>query len=154
MNHHLAFFFKKSNFAQILKILKMSTIFTKIINGEIPCYKIAENDDYFAFLDINPMAKGHTLVVTKAEVDYIINLTEEQTKGLFAFVRRIALALKKLVPCKTVSIFVLGIDVPHTHVHLIPFNTIEDVNFKKPALKLSKEEFEHIAQQISANVEL
>lgn len=132
----------------------MSTIFTKIINGEIPCYKIAEDDKYFAFLDINPLAKGHTLVIPKMEVDYIFDLDPQTLQGLFAFAQKVALAIGQMVDCKKVGIAVIGLEVPHAHVHLVPINGIYDIDFSKPKLKLTKEEFEELTAKISQKVAL
>jgi histidine triad (HIT) family protein len=130
----------------------MSTIFTKIIKGEIPCYKIAEDDKYFAFLDINPLKAGHTLVVPKKETDYLFDLEDDQLAGLILFSKKIAAAIKRVIPCNRIGIAVLGLEVPHAHVHLVPMNTMDDVNFKNPKLKLSPEEFKEIAEKISRNL--
>jgi len=131
----------------------MSSIFTKIINGEIPSYKVAEDENYYAFLDIFPLAKGHTLVVPKKEVDYIFNLDDETYKGLWAFAKKVALGVEKAVPCQRVGIAVLGLDVPHAHIHLLPLNNMEDFDFKKKKLKLEKEEFVEIATAISKAID-
>jgi histidine triad (HIT) family protein len=128
----------------------MASIFTRIIKGEIPCYKIAENENYFAFLDINPLTKGHTLIVPKKEVDYIFDLDQENYKGLMDFTREVALAIKKVIPCNRLSVQVIGLEVPHAHVHLIPIKSMGDCNFANTKLKLSKEEFEEIANKISS----
>ena len=125
----------------------MATIFTKIINGEIPSYKIAENDQFYAFLDINPNAKGHTLVVPKKEVDKIFDLDEETYMGLMKFSRQIAQAIEKVVPCNRVGIAVIGLEVPHVHVHLIPLNSMKNATFAYKE-NLSPKEFETIATQI------
>lgn len=130
----------------------MSTIFTKIINGEIPSYKIAENDYFYAFLDIFPLAKGHTLVIPKKEVDYLFDLDDETYLGLQAFTKKVALALKKAIPCKKVGVAVLGLDVPHAHIHLVPMQTEQDINFANPKIKFSPEEFEQIRKSISDNL--
>ncbi|MBN2166496.1 MAG: HIT family protein [Marinilabiliaceae bacterium] len=132
----------------------MATIFSKIIRGEIPSYKIYEDEKYFAFLDINPLAEGHTLVIPKDETDYIFDLSDEILSGLSVCVKRIALAIEKTVPCKRVGIAVLGLEVPHAHVHLIPLKTEGDINFSKPKLKLSQDEFRSIAASIRKNLEL
>ncbi len=132
----------------------MSTIFSKIINGEIPSYKIAEDDRFFAFLDINPLAKGHTLVIPKVEVDYIFDLDDETTKGLFVFCKKVAKGIKSVVECKKIGITVLGLEVAHAHVHLVPINGIYDIDFSKPKLKLDKEEFIELAREISSNIKL
>jgi histidine triad (HIT) family protein len=126
----------------------MASIFSKIIAGDIPCYKIAENDDFIAFLDVFPLKKGHTLVVPKKEVDYIFDLDEETYSGLMNFSKQVAIAIKQAVPCNRISVGVFGLEVPHAHVHLIPMNTMNDVNFANEKLKLSKEEFEQIAFEI------
>jgi histidine triad (HIT) family protein len=131
----------------------MSSIFTKIINGEIPSYKVAEDENYYAFLDIFPLAKGHTLVVPKKEVDYIFNLDDGTYKGLWAFAKKVALGVEKAVPCERVGIAVLGLDVPHAHIHLIPLNNMEDFDFKKKKLKLEKEEFVEISTAISMAID-
>jgi len=127
----------------------MSTIFTKIINGDIPCYKIGENDDFFAFLDINPNAKGHTLVVPKKEVNKLFDLDEKTYEGLMSFSRKIAIAIEKSVPCKRVGMTVIGLEVPHVHVHLIPLNAMSDIDFKHK-VKLNEAEFKDVANKISS----
>ncbi|MCB0472832.1 MAG: HIT family protein, partial [Flavobacteriaceae bacterium] len=124
--------------------------FTKIIKGEIPSYKVAEDDRFFAFLDINPNAKGHTLVVPKKEVDKIFDLDESTYMGLMDFARKVALALEKSVPCKRIGIAVIGLEVPHVHVHLIPLNKMSDIDFKQK-VSLEKEEFVAISQTIAEN---
>lgn len=129
----------------------MATLFTKIINGEVPCYKIAETDDYFAFLDINPNAKGHTLCIPKQEVNKLFDLDEVSYHGLLEFSRQIAIAIKKAVPCKRVGMTVIGLEVPHAHVHLIPLNTMEDARFISKE-KLTEQEFEAVAQAIRAHL--
>ena len=128
----------------------MATIFTKIINGEIPCYKIAEDENYFAFLDINPLTKGHTLVVPKIEDDYIFNLDETTYAGLMLFAKRVAHAIEAAVPCKRVGVAVLGMEVPHVHVHLVPLNSEKDMIISNPKLKLEPAEMQKIATEISA----
>jgi len=127
----------------------MSSIFTKIINGEIPCYKIAENDDFFAFLDINPNAKGHTLVVPKKEVNKLFDLDEMTYLGLMNFSKKVALAIEKSVTCNRVGMTVIGLEVPHVHVHLIPLNSMNDIDFKHK-VNLNEEEFKAIANKISS----
>lgn len=129
----------------------MSSIFTKIINGEIPCYKIAEDQNFIAFLDINPNAKGHTLVVPKKEVNKLFDLDEDTYNGLMLFSRKIALAIEKVVPCNRVGMAVVGLEVPHVHVHLIPLNAMDDFQFVKKVV-LEKHEFESIAKAISENL--
>jgi histidine triad (HIT) family protein len=126
----------------------MASIFSKIVKGEIPCYKIAEDDNYLAFLDINPLAKGHTLVIPKKETDYIFDLDDESLAGLHVFAKRVALAIDKVMDCKRVGVAVLGLEVPHAHVHLIPINGIYDIEFSKPKLKFSESEFMGIAEKI------
>lgn len=127
----------------------MATIFTKIAKGEIPSYKVAENEEYYAFLDINPMSKGHTLVIPKnVEDDYIFNLQDDVYNGLCSFARKVAVAIKAAVPCKRVGVAVLGMEVPHTHIHLIPLETEADMDFRKKKLELSGEEFSQIAEAI------
>ena len=133
----------------IFKLTKMATIFTRIAKGEIPSYKVAENDDFYAFLDIAPMAKGHTLVIPKhVEDDYIFNLENETYMGLCAFAKKVAQALKAAVPCQRVGVAVLGMEVPHTHIHLVPLQTEGDMDFRKKKLELSQEEFAEIAASI------
>lgn len=127
----------------------MGSIFTKIISGEIPSYKIAENDDFFVFLDINPNAKGHTLVVPKKEVNKLFDLEEDLYRNLMSYSRKIAVALEKAVPCKRIGMAVIGLEVPHVHVHLIPLQAIEDIQFNKK-VKLQPEEFEAIAKKIAS----
>lgn len=131
----------------------MSSIFTKIINGEIPSYKIAENNDFYAFLDINPNAKGHTLVVPKKEVDKLFDLDKETYKNLFLFARKVAFAIEKVIPCERVGVAVVGLEVPHVHIHLIPIKEVEDMSFTKK-IKLSNDEFSVIANAISEEVKL
>jgi len=126
----------------------MSSIFTKIINGEIPCHKIAENEDYFAFLDIRPLREGHTLVISKKEVDYIFDLEDELFTGLHAFSKQIAAALKETMPCTRVAVMVLGLEVPHAHIHLIPIETEADVSLNKPRLDFTQEELALQAEKI------
>jgi histidine triad (HIT) family protein len=126
----------------------MASIFTKIVNGEIPSYKIAEDEKYYAFLDINPLAKGHTLVIPKQETDYLFDLDDELLAGLMVFAKKIAKAIDKAVECKRVGVAVLGLEVPHAHIHLIPLQTEADISFSNPKLKFSPEEFEQIAESI------
>ena len=127
----------------------MATIFSKIIAGEIPCYKVAENDNYFAFLDINPLAEGHTLVVPKCETDYIFDLDDQTLAGMVVFAKEIAAKLKDFSGCKKVAMVVLGLEVPHAHIHLIPMNTEGDVDFRKEKLKLTPEQFKDIATKLN-----
>ena len=129
----------------------MSTLFTKIINGEIPSYKVAENDDFYAFLDVNPNSKGHTLVVPKKEANKLFELDEETYNGLMLFSRKIAIALEKTIPCKRVGMAVIGLEVPHVHVHLIPLEAMQDIQFMHK-VTLKPAEFEAIAKAIAANL--
>lgn len=132
----------------------MATLFTKIAQGEIPSYKCAENEDFYAFLDISPLAKGHTLVIPKkVEDDYIFHLDEKTYEGLWAFARKVAVALKEAVPCKRVGVAVLGMEVPHTHIHLVPLQTEGDLDFRKAKLQLESGEMKTIADQILAAYE-
>lgn len=130
----------------------MATIFSRIIADEIPCYKVAENEKFFAFLDINPLVKGHTLVVPKQEVDYIFDLTDEDLAEMHVFAKRIATAIKKAFPCKKVGEAIIGLEVPHAHIHLIPIRQESDMLFSNPKLKLSDEEFRSIAQAINSSL--
>ena len=131
----------------------MATIFSRIIAGEIPCFKIAENELFFAFLDINPMTKGHTLVVPKTEVDYLFDLNDSTLSEMILFSKKIVLALEKSVSCVRIGVAVIGLEVPHAHIHLIPITKESDMNFKNPKLKLSSEEMNEIAENISKNLE-
>ena len=124
------------------------TIFSRIIAGEIPCYKVAEDEKYFAFLDISPLAKGHTLVIPKREVDYIFDLTDEEIAGLQVFAKKVAVAIKKAIPCVKVGQCVQGLEVPHAHIHLVPMQSEADLRFTNPRVELSAEEFEVIAKSI------
>jgi histidine triad (HIT) family protein len=128
----------------------MASIFSRIIQGEIPSYKIAENKDYYAFLDINPLAEGHTLVIPKVETDYIFDLEDDSLAGMMVFAKKIARAIDKSIPCKRVGIAVIGLEVPHAHIHLIPINNIHDTEFSRPKLKLTPERFNQIADQIKS----
>ena len=130
----------------------MATIFTKIIRGEIPCYRIAEDEKYFAFLDINPLMAGHTLVVPKTETDYIFDLSDSDLSGLILFSKKVAMAIEKSIPCARIGVAVVGLEVPHVHIHLIPMNTMNDINFKNPKLKFTPEEFTRIAKKICDKV--
>lgn len=128
----------------------MATIFSKIIAGEIPSYKVAEDDRFYAFLDINPLAKGHTLVVPKREVDYIYDLTDEELAAMHVFAKHVALAIQKAFPCKKVGEAVIGLEVPHAHIHLIPMQKESDMLFSNPKLKLTDDEFKAVAAAISS----
>lgn len=127
----------------------MATIFSMIVRGEIPSYKVAEDENYYAFLDINPLAKGHTLVIPKREEDYIFDLADEEFAGMVKFAKRVAQKQKEVFGCKKVAMVVLGLEVPHAHIHLIPMNSEADVDFRKPKLQLTPEEFAEIASSIS-----
>lgn len=127
----------------------MASIFTKIVNGEIPCYKVAESDKYLAFLDINPLQKGHTLVIPKLEVDRYFDLDDETLSGLTLFSKKVAVAIKSCFPCNRVGSIVMGLEVPHAHVHLIPINRMSDMNFANPKLSLTNEEMADIANRLS-----
>ncbi len=129
----------------------MASIFTKIVNGDIPCYKVAETDDFLAFLDVNPNAKGHTLCIPKKEADKIFDLDEDIYNGLMSFSRKVGKAIEKTIDCKRVGITVIGLEVPHVHVHLIPLNSMDDARFINKA-SLSKEEFEATAKAIQVNL--
>jgi len=128
----------------------MASVFTKIVQGDIPSYKIAENDKFFAFLDINPLAAGHTLVIPKTEIDYIFDIDDELYMELFQFSKWVATAIEEVVDCKRIGIAVVGLEVPHAHIHLIPLNDIYDIDFSKPKLKLTQEEFVDLANKIKA----
>lgn len=126
----------------------MATIFSRIVAGEIPSYKVAEDDQFYAFLDINPLVKGHTLVIPKKEVDYIFDLSDEELAAMHIFAKKVARAIEKAVPCKRIGVSVIGLEVPHAHIHLIPINGESDMNLANPKLKLSSEEFMAIAEAI------
>ncbi|MFA6127044.1 MAG: HIT family protein [Bacteroidales bacterium] len=130
----------------------MASIFSRIVSGEIPCYKIAENEDFLAFLDINPLVAGHTLVIPKREVDYIFDLSADELSAMMAFVRPVALAIGKVIPCKRVGMAVIGLEVPHAHIHLVPINGVYDIDFKRPKLNFTNEEFLEIAGKIRARI--
>lgn len=126
----------------------MASIFTRIIQGEIPCHKVAEDDRYLAFLDINPLRKGHTLVIPKQEVDYLFDLDDEILQSLLVFARPVARAIEKVIPCSRIGVSVIGLEVPHAHVHLIPIDGIHDMDFSRPKLKLDAEELAELAASI------
>lgn len=130
----------------------MSSIFSRIINGEIPCYKIAENEQFFAFLDINPLSKGHTLVVPKHETDYIFNIDDAELGQMMVFAKQVAKAIEKAIPCKRIGVAVIGLEVPHAHIHLVPITCEGDLDFKKEHLKLTQEEFLEIQRSITAEI--
>lgn len=127
----------------------MASVFTRIVKGEIPCYKVAEDDRYFAFLDINPLAKGHTLVIPKEETDNIFDLDDRTLADMMVFAKRIARKIQANIACKKVAVVVLGLEVPHAHIHLIPINSEKDVDFHREKLQLTLEEFQRIAKTIS-----
>ena len=131
----------------------MASIFTRIVNGEIPCHRVAETDDYLAFLDLRPQAKGHTLCIPKQEIDYIFELDDALLAGLMVFAKRVGLALEQVVPCERIGIAVIGLEVPHAHVHLIPLNSMNDMRFNN-SVKVADEEMRALAQQIAEKVQL
>lgn len=128
----------------------MATIFSKIINGELPAHKIAEDENYLAFLDINPLAKGHTLVIPKKETDYIFNVEDKEYIGLWEFAKKVANMIEPKITCERIGIAVIGLEVAHAHIHLIPINNVSDINFERPKLDLSQEELAEIAEQIKS----
>ena len=130
----------------------MASIFTKIAKGEIPSYKIAESDQYYAFLDINPLVRGHVLVIPKVETDYLFDLSDDDLSGIMMFAKKVAAAIKKVYPDKRVGMAVIGFDVPHAHIHLVPMQGIQDIDFKRERVKLSTEEFQSIAEKIAENM--
>jgi len=130
----------------------MASIFTKIVTGEIPCYKIAEDDKYLAFLDINPLHEGHTLVIPKREEDYLFDLNDEELAGLMLFAKKVAKAIERVVPCERIGVAVVGLEVPHAHVHLIPIDGIYDIDFSRPKIKFSNEEFNQTAERIRSGI--
>lgn len=131
----------------------MPTIFSRIISGEIPCHKIAENETYFAFLDIMPLAPGHVLVVPKIPVDYIFDVEDDILAGMLPFAKRIAHAMEKVIPCERIGVSVIGLEVPHAHMHLIPLRTMDDINFSRPKLKMSNSELAEIAAKIVSHLQ-
>lgn len=131
----------------------MATIFTRIVKGEIPSYKVAESDKFYAFLDINPLAQGHTLVIPKQETDYIFDIEDKEYQELFLFAKRVAAAIKKAIPCKRVGVAVLGMEVPHAHIHLVPLQSEGDMDFRKAKLSLTPDTFKEIAEKISLSFE-
>jgi histidine triad (HIT) family protein len=130
----------------------MPTIFSKIVAGEIPCYKVAEDDHFLAFLDISPLKEGHTLVIPKIEVDYIFDMDDQELGAMMVFAKKVAHAIGKVIPCEKVGVTVIGLEVPHAHIHLIPLESISDINFAKPKLSLPKEVMQDLASKISAAV--
>jgi histidine triad (HIT) family protein len=131
----------------------MATLFTKIISGEIPSYRVAEDDKFIAFLDISPLATGHTLVVPKKEIDYLFDIEDSDLAAMIIFARRVARALEKVVPCKRIGVAVLGLEVPHAHIHLVPLNRESDISFSKERIRLLPEEFEELAARIAEKFE-
>lgn len=127
----------------------MSSIFSKIISGEIPCYKVAENDKFLAFLDINPLVKGHTLVIPKQEIDYIFDIEDTLLAEMIVFAKQIALKVEKAITCTRIGVSIIGLEVPHAHIHLVPMDSANDVNFTQPKLSLSKDEMESILKKIN-----
>lgn len=130
----------------------MASIFTKIVNGEIPAHKIAETDDYLAFLDVFPLAKGHILVIPKKEIDYIFDVEDDLLSGLMVFAKKVAKAQRAAIPCLRIGVAVIGVEVPHAHVHLIPLNSLADINFENPKLKVTQEELAATAAKIRAEL--
>ena len=130
----------------------MATVFSKIVKGEIPCYKIAEDDRFFAFMDINPVAKGHTLVIPKREVDYIFALDDNEIADMMVYAKKVAKAIEKAVPCKRIGVAVIGLEVPHAHIHLIPITEEGDMDFKKEHVHMSEEEFREVQKKIVAQL--
>jgi len=132
----------------------MATLFTKIINGEIPCYKVADNYKFVAFLDINPLREGHVLVVPRKEIDYFFDLDEDTLAEMIVFGKRVAIAMKEVIECKRIGVAVIGLEVPHAHLHLVPMDTMDDISFSRPRVKLSPERFAEIAASIAEKVNL
>lgn len=132
----------------------MATIFSKIIAGEIPCYKVAEDDSHLAFLDVRPVKKGHVLAIPKQEMDYLFDMPETEFLALHNFARKVGIAIKQVIPCKRVGTAVVGLEVPHVHIHLIPLDSIEDISFTSPRLECSAEEFQQVAANIAREVKL
>ena len=130
----------------------MATIFSRIVSGELPCYKIYEDKDYLAFLDINPLKTGHTLVIPKKEINYIFDMEEALYQGLFLFAKKIAGAIDKAVPCERIGVAVIGLEVPHAHIHLVPINHVGDIDFTQPKMKSTAEELTAVAEKIKANL--
>ena len=127
----------------------MSSIFSKIVNGDIPSYKVAEDESFLAFLDVNPLVKGHVLVIPKQEVDYIFDIEDDLLAGLNLFAKKVAIKMKRILPCERIGVTVIGLEVPHAHIHLIPINSIADMDFSKPKVKFASSELENIAKSIS-----
>lgn len=132
----------------------MASIFSKIVNGEIPCHKVAENERFLAFLDIMPLVNGHVLVIPKKETDFIFDIEDEELAAMMVFAKKVAQAIKKTIPCKRIAVSVIGLEVPHAHIHLLPINAMDDTNFTRPKLKPESHELEEIAKSISANLKM
>ncbi|MBK8701104.1 MAG: HIT family protein [Saprospiraceae bacterium] len=131
----------------------MASIFSRIVAGEIPCYKVAENDQFLAFLDISPLKPGHTLVIPKQEIDYIFDMEDHMLGAMMVFAKRVAKAIEEVVPCTRIGVTVIGLEVPHAHIHLIPIESVSDINFSKSKISLSKTEMENLASDIASRVE-
>lgn len=129
----------------------MPSIFTKIINGEVPCHKIAETQNFLAFLDVFPLVKGHVLVIPKKETDYIFDIEDANLSQMMVFAKQVAKAVNRAIPCKRIGLAVIGLEVPHAHIHLVPMNTVADINFERPKMKISNEELAEIAEKIRSN---
>ena len=129
----------------------MGTIFSKIVSGEIPCYKIAENDKFLAFLDVFPLVNGHVLVIPKVETDYLFDLEDQELAQMIVFAKKVSKAIKKSIPCKRIGVAVIGLEVPHAHIHLVPLNSVSDINFERPKLKPSANELATVAELIKNN---
>ena len=132
----------------------MATIFSKIVAGEIPCFKVAENDQFLAFLDIQPHKPGHTLVIPKAEIDYIFDLDDDLLGSMMVFAKKVAKGIQTVVPCEKIGVSVIGLEVPHAHIHLIPIESVSDINFSKAKLQMDKEEMQHLATKIASSISL
>lgn len=132
----------------------MPSLFTRIVQGEIPCYKVAENESFLAFLDINPLKKGHTLCIPKVEIDYLFDMPDDLIQEMFLFSKHVAKGLQAVIPCNRIGVTVIGLEVPHAHIHLIPINTIGDMNFSKPKISFTPEEMEQLAHQIAASINM
>ncbi|MGE4569144.1 MAG: HIT family protein [Bacteroidales bacterium] len=132
----------------------MATLFSRIISGEIPCYKVAEDNRFFAFLDIHPLARGHVLVVPRVETDYLFDLDDDMLSGMILFAKKVAVAIKQEIPCNRVGVAVIGLEIPHAHIHLVPVNGLGDLDFSNPKISLTPEEFSEIAIRISNAVSL
>lgn len=132
----------------------MATIFSKIVAGEIPCFKVAENDQFLAFLDIQPLKPGHTLVIPKAEIDYIFDLDDDLLGSMMVFAKKVAKGIQTVVPCEKIGVSVIGLEVPHAHTHLIPIESVSDINFSKAKLQMDKEEMQHLATKIASSISL